>query len=77
MCSPWRKVALHTPELWSDTHLNYPVDHPGRLISLHQRWLARKRKFPVSRRMRELPQLAKLGQTILFYQGPGPCAAAA
>ena len=48
VCSHWRRVALRTPELWSDTHLNYPSNDPDHVISLHQRWLFRARTFPVS-----------------------------
>ena len=45
VCSHWRRVALCTAELWSDTHLIYPSnDH---LIDLHQQWLFRSRTLPV------------------------------
>ena len=42
VCSHWRRVALRTPELWSDTHLIYPMNNGH----LHQRWLFRARTFP-------------------------------
>jgi hypothetical protein len=38
VCSHWRRVALCTTELWSDTHLIYPTNDPL-LIGLHQQWL--------------------------------------
>jgi hypothetical protein len=48
VCSHWRRVALRTPRLWSDTHLIYPTQDAGDLIRIHQRWLFRARTFPVT-----------------------------
>jgi hypothetical protein len=51
VCSHWRRVALGTAELWSNTRLE--VAHPQRMKSdhifrLHQRWLLRAGTFPVT-----------------------------
>ena len=50
VCSHWRKVALHTAELWGHTHLAYrPLDlHLPDRVRLHQRWLLRAASFPVT-----------------------------
>ena len=50
VCSHWRKVALRTPKLWSNTHFMYQSNGSrlARLVNLHQRWLLRAREFPVS-----------------------------
>jgi hypothetical protein len=47
VCSHWRRVALCTTELWSDTHIFFPTDDPH-LIGLHQQWLIRARTLPVT-----------------------------
>jgi hypothetical protein len=45
VCSHWRRVALHTPELWSDTYLIFPTNiyHRNHYIYFHQRWVFRAR----------------------------------
>ena len=50
VCSRWRRVALCTPELWSNTHLIYLRSNPklNHVTWLHQRWLARAGTSPVS-----------------------------
>ena len=48
VCSHWRRVALRTPRLWSDTHLIYPPQDASDIIRIHQRWLFRARTFPVT-----------------------------
>ncbi|KAF8335575.1 hypothetical protein F5887DRAFT_1079101 [Amanita rubescens] len=48
VCYHWRKVALHTAELWGHTQLAYPQKyHPDHVVRLHQRWLLRAASFPV------------------------------
>jgi hypothetical protein len=53
VCSRWRRVALRTPELWSDTHLIFPtinrhVDHHHIRVCFHRRWVSRARTLPVT-----------------------------
>ncbi|KAF8351744.1 hypothetical protein F5887DRAFT_932183 [Amanita rubescens] len=52
VCSHWRKVALRTSELWSNTSLDLKVesamDQGLDLLRLHERWLLRAGKFPVT-----------------------------
>ena len=48
-CSHWRRVALHTFELWSDTHLTYPIGGGRQAVYLRhwRRWLMRAGTLPV------------------------------
>jgi hypothetical protein len=53
ICSSWRRVALRTPELWSNTHLIFPTydhlgDHNHIRVCFHQRWVSRARTLPVT-----------------------------
>ena len=70
--SRWRRVALGTPELWSDTYLIYPRKTPRHIIRLHQQWLSRARAFPVTlsiwfnRFSDSSDELASALQSILF-----------
>ncbi|KAF8650685.1 hypothetical protein AX14_008572 [Amanita brunnescens Koide BX004] len=71
VCSHWRRVALRTPELWSDTDLIYPRNGPrNHLICLHHRWLFRARTFPITLRIQNMMLddsiLASALQDILF-----------
>jgi hypothetical protein len=67
MCSHWRRVALGTTELWSDTCLIYPPDG-SHLIGLHQQWLSRARTLPVTLSLRFLDgdKLVSTLQSILL-----------
>ena len=47
VCPHWRRVALRTSELWSDTLLLLYYD-PDRNIPFHQRWILRAGTFPVT-----------------------------
>lgn len=49
VCSAWRTLALHTPELWRDIIL-YPSDHPNRPrdVALAHSWLSRCSKSLMS-----------------------------
>jgi hypothetical protein len=69
--SRWRRVALHTPELWSDMYLIYPRNGLGHLLHLHQLWLIRARTFPVTlsiwfHKLSDSDELAVALQSILF-----------
>ena len=52
VCSRWRRVALRTPELWSDTHLIFWTNNRhsdlGYHICFHQRRVSRARALPVT-----------------------------
>ncbi|KAF8351758.1 hypothetical protein F5887DRAFT_2423 [Amanita rubescens] len=49
VCSHWRRVALHTAELWGHTDLAYPQKYnTDDVVRLHQRWLLRAASFPVT-----------------------------
>ncbi|KAF8335576.1 hypothetical protein F5887DRAFT_988717 [Amanita rubescens] len=64
VCPHWRRVALRTSELWSDTQLLvYRLDtrNHGHNIRLHQRWILRAGTFPVT-------------VSIRFLQGSGDVA---
>jgi hypothetical protein len=41
-------VALHTPELWSDTHVTLTL-YGRQHIYFHERWILRSRLLPVTR----------------------------
>ncbi|KAF8351747.1 hypothetical protein F5887DRAFT_932199 [Amanita rubescens] len=50
MCSHWRRVALHTFELWSNTHLTYPSRRnivEAAYLRRWRRWLMRAGTLPV------------------------------
>ena len=50
VCSHWRRVALCTSELWSNTHLTYPeARNLYQTVYIHhwRRWLTRAGTFPV------------------------------
>ena len=69
--SRWRRAALGTPALWSDTYLIYPRNDPGHFIRLHQEWLSRTRAFPVTLsiwfdKFSDSDELASTLQSILF-----------
>jgi hypothetical protein len=51
VCSHWRRVALRTHELWSDTQIFYTRHTTNDTIRLLQRWLFRARTFPVALRL--------------------------
>ncbi|KAF8351745.1 hypothetical protein F5887DRAFT_1277547 [Amanita rubescens] len=49
VCSHWRRVALHTPELWSNTQFTYPTYLDQAIYLRHwRRWLLRAGNFPVT-----------------------------
>jgi hypothetical protein len=53
VCSHWRRVALCTSELWSDTHVIYPTNNPH-LIGPHSQWLSRAGTLPATLSLRFL-----------------------
>jgi hypothetical protein len=52
VCSRWRRAALHTSELWSNTQLTYPKYNnnlePAIYLRHWQRWLIRAGNFPLT-----------------------------
>ena len=48
VCSRWRSVALHTPELWSETYLIFQRSHHDHHVRFHRQWVSRARTFPVT-----------------------------
>ncbi|KAF8335629.1 hypothetical protein F5887DRAFT_1079035 [Amanita rubescens] len=48
VCSRWRMVAFSTSALWCNTRLLYTALIDDRAVELHQRWLLRAGKVPVT-----------------------------
>ncbi|KAF8343305.1 hypothetical protein F5887DRAFT_973354 [Amanita rubescens] len=75
VCSHWRRVALHTFELWSNAHLMYPlkINFVKAVYLRHwQRWLMRAETLPVrlsidfGTSLLDSDEIASVLQTILL-----------